>query len=346
MIFKNIFNFIIFIEGINFFTGLALFLCQAITKGRVNVTRKNNVMISHVCMVGFAILISGSFPIGTVVAGSIDPVTLTFFRFLIASFIMWIFLIFTGRMQRFYFKKPMRFILLGACFSFYFVFMFEALKTASPVVTSGIFTLMPFLALCLDFLIFGKRASLRLLVYLIIGAIGTLTLVFKGTFENLMLLKLDYGELVFFFGTLIHAIYALLLPKLRNQEPLSVVTFAVMSGAAAVLLVFFPFRILQTDWSKIPIEVYFSVGYLSIFASIFSLILLTKASETLSSSHFTAYTFSTPFWVALLDYCFLDMKLESYVCVGGVFIFLSLLLLFLHADRFVGGGKACTCNQD
>ncbi len=294
-----------------------------------------NVMMAHVCMIGFSILISGSFSIGTVVAGLIDPVTLTFLRFLIASLIMGVFLLLSGRMQRCHFKKSMRFILLGACFSFYFVFMFEALKTASPVVTSSIFTLMPFLAICLDFLIYGKRARYRMIFYLIIGAIGTLVVVFKGNLEDLFILKLDYGELVFFSGTLIHAVYAVLVPNLRNEEPVSVVTFFVMAGATVVLLVLFPFKIFETDWSKLPTEVYFALGYLSIFASIFSLILLTKASENLSSGHFTAYTLSTPFWVALLEYSFLDRTLESYVFLGGAFIFVSLLFLFLHSDRLL-----------
>jgi drug/metabolite transporter (DMT)-like permease len=111
------------------------------------------------------------------------------------------------------------------------------------------------------------------------------------------------------------------------------VTFAVMVGAMIVLGVLFPNRILQTDWMNLGTEVYLSLLYLSIFASIFSLTLLTKASEHLSSGHFTAYTFSTPFWVAILDYNFLGNRLESYVFLGGAFILLSLVLLFVHSER-------------
>ena len=290
-------------------------------------------MIYHASMVGFALLISGSFPIGTVISNRIDPIALTFMRFLIAAIILGISLIISGKMRRQYLKKPWRFILLGASFSFYFVFMFEALKTASPVATASIFTLLPFLALILDFIIFGNRAGIRLVIYLLIGALGTFIVIFKGLFENFVILNIDYGEMLFFAGTIIHAVYAVLVPKMREGEPAQVVTFAVMAGAAVVLCVLFPHRIIATDWMNLDADIYVSLLYLSVFASIFSLILLTKASEHLSSAHFTAYTFSTPFWVAILDYTFLGHPVEAYVLYGGAFILLSLILLFLHSER-------------
>lgn len=101
-------------------------------------------MISHASMVGFALLISGSFPIGTVISNRIDPISLTFMRFLIAAIILGLLLIFRGKMQLQCLKKPWRFILLGANFSFYIVFIFDALKTVSPVATVSIFTLLLF----------------------------------------------------------------------------------------------------------------------------------------------------------------------------------------------------------
>ena len=51
-------------------------------------------------------------------------------------------------------------------YSFYFIFMFEALETATPVATSSIFTLMPFIAICLDRAFFAKRAGWSLLLSL------------------------------------------------------------------------------------------------------------------------------------------------------------------------------------
>ena len=139
--------------------------------------------------------------------------------------------------------------------------------------------------------------------------------------------------MVFFAGTIIHAVYAVLVPNMREGEPAQVVTFAVMAGAAVVLFVLFPHRIFATDWMNLDADIYVSLLYLSVFASIFSLILLSKASEHLSSVHFTAYTFSTPFWVAFLSYTFLGHPIEAYVFYGGAFILLSLILLFLHAER-------------
>ena len=43
-------------------------------------------------MVLFAILVSGSYPIGAYIANDIDPIALTFIRFLLASVLLAIFL--------------------------------------------------------------------------------------------------------------------------------------------------------------------------------------------------------------------------------------------------------------
>ena len=311
--------------------GLVCLLRHLLAQRINKLPHAKDTMISHASMIGFALLISGSFPIGTVISNRIDPVSLTFMRFLLAASILGISLVAVGKMQRQHFKKPWRFILLGACFSFYFVFMFEALKTAPPVVAASIFTLLPFLAILLDFIIFRKRAGIRLVFYLVLGALGTSIVIFKGAFANLVILNLDYGEILFFAGTMIHAAYAVLVPKMRDGEPAEVVTFAVMAGATVVLCMLFPYRILATDWMDLDTDIYASLLYLSVFASIFSLILLTKASEHLTSGHFTAYTFSTPFWVAILDYTFLGHPMEAYVFWGGALIFVSLVLLFLHS---------------
>ena len=66
----------------------------------------------------------------------------------------------------------------------------------------------------------------------------TSILVFTRNLENLILLKLDYGELDFPCNY-IHEIYAWLHSKLGYQEPVSSAKFALMAGEAAALLVLF-----------------------------------------------------------------------------------------------------------
>ena len=253
-------------------------------------------------MVLFAILISGSFPIGAYISNDIDPIALTFIRFLLASFLLAVFLWRRHMFRREYFKRPWRYFLLGGSFSVYFIFMFEALKTASPISTSSIFTLMPFLAVCLDRAFLGLKTKANIVFYLLVGSAGALVIIFQGSLANLMYLNLSYGEFVFFLGTLSHVSYAVFMPKLRSGEPAIFVTFAVMASASILILLIFPNRIVQTDWAGLGWDMYLCIAYLAIFASIFSFTLLTFASSQLHSGNMTAYTFMTPFWVTLIEF--------------------------------------------
>jgi drug/metabolite transporter (DMT)-like permease len=286
-------------------------------------------LYAHASMVLFSLLVAGSFPIGQVIAYQIDPIALTFLRFLLASVLLGAFLAWRGAFRSADFRPLWRFLLLGGSFSFYFIFMFEALETATPVSTSSIFTLMPFIAICLDRAFFAKRAGWPLLLSLLLGAWGALIVVFRGELSNLLALSLERGEGLFFLGTAAHAFYAVMVPKLRRGESALVFSFGVMVAATLLIFIAAPRPILALDVTQLGAPVYWSLVYLAVFASICSFSCLNYASAYLSSGQLTAYTFLTPFWVALLGLQFLEQKIAPYMMMGGSLILISLIFLLL-----------------
>jgi drug/metabolite transporter (DMT)-like permease len=293
--------------------------------------------LAHFGMMTFSALVAGSFPIGARIAGNIDPIALTFARFCLATVLICIFLLLKKELKTKYFVKFWRYAIIGALFATYFICMFEALKTASPISTSTIFTLMPFMSVCLDRLFFGVQARKRMIFLLLTGALGALIIVFKGSWEQLIALNMSYGEMTFFSGTIAHAAFAILIPKFRRQEPAIFVSFASMLAASALILVVFPAEILTTDWLNLPKEVYFSIIYLGVFATIITFTLLTFASSQLHSGNMTAYTFMTPFWVTLIEFGIFGTALEFYFFQGGILLFIALfLLLRLSPNAMIG----------
>lgn len=283
--------------------------------------------LAHLGMLSFSALVAGSFPIGARIAEDIDPVALTFARFCLATVLIGIFLLLKKELKAAYFLKFWRYLVIGGLFATYFICMFEALKTASPISTSTIFTLMPFMSVCLDRLFFGAQTHKRMLFLLLTGALGTLTIVFKGSWEQMISLNISYGEITFFSGTIAHAAFAILIPKVRNQEPAIFISFASMLSASVVILLIFPTKVSTTDWLNLPIEVYLSIIYLAVFATIITFTLLTFASSQLHSGNMTAYTFMTPFWVTLIEFWLFGTALEFYFFQGGALLFISLFLL-------------------
>jgi drug/metabolite transporter (DMT)-like permease len=92
-------------------------------------------------------------------------------------------------------------------------------------------------------------------------------------------------------------------------------------------LLIFPGKISTTEWLSLPIEVYLSIIYLALFATIITFTLLTFASSQLHSGNMTAYTFMTPFWVTLIEFGLFGTALEVYFFQGGILLFISLFLL-------------------
>ena len=283
--------------------------------------------LAHLGMLTFSALVAGSFPIGARIARDIDPIALTFARFCLATLLIGLFLFLKKDLKTNYFVKFWRYLLIGGLFAIYFICMFEALKTASPISTSTIFTLMPFMSICLDRLFFGVKSGKPMVLLLITGALGTLIIVFKGSLAQLTSLNISYGEMTFFSGTIAHATFAILIPKVRRQEPAIFMSFASMLAASMVIILIFPKRILETDWLTLPNEVYLSIIYLAVFATIITFTLLTFASSYLHSGNMTAYTFITPFWVTLTEFGFFGTTLEYYFFQGGTLLFISLFLL-------------------
>ena len=70
--------------------------------------------------------------------------------------------------------------MLGGLFAFYFVLMFEGLKTAPPVSAAAVFTLTPVMAGGFGWLLLRQIMTPRMALALAIGALGALWVIFRG----------------------------------------------------------------------------------------------------------------------------------------------------------------------
>lgn len=278
----------------------------------------------------FSLIVSGSFAFGKTVAKDIDPITLTALRFSLASLILGGVLLALGRLEGVHYQKPWRFFVLGGLFLSFFVLMFQALQSTSAITTSVIFTTMPLVAAVLDRSIFGRGSSTWVWIALTIGGLGALWVVFEGSWHSARSLALGRGEVLFFIGTASHAAYAVLLPRLRRDEPLYAMTLGVSTAAALLLIVFFAPRIFATPFSQITWHIWSVIAYLAVMATLGTFALITTAAAHLSSAKITAYTYLTPFWVVCLE-AGLGLAFPSFfVLLGAIPIALALIFLFFE----------------
>lgn len=284
----------------------------------------------HLAMLLFSLIVAGSFSFGKIIAGEIDPVALTALRFALAAGILAAILAATGRLKRAHYRHGWRYLVLGGAFVLYFVMMFEALKTATPVSTSAVFTLMPLMAAILDRMLSGRRSTPLVWLALALGGAGALWVVFRGSLAAFLSLDLGWGEFLFLIGTAGHAAYAVLVPKLRRGDPVYAVTLGVTTGGALILTVLFWPRLLATDWASLGLHVWAVLLYLTVFASLGTFSLVTIAAQRLPSAKVTAYTYLTPFWVVALEFALGNGLPGAFTLIGAVAIVGALVILFFE----------------
>lgn len=254
-------------------------------------------MSGHLAMLGFAGLVAGSFSLGAMAANEIDPVALTALRFLLAAVLLLGMAALGPGLRRTHLRAPWRYPLLGALFVAYFVLMFEALKTATPVSTAAVFTLTPLMTAGFGWLILRQRLTPGLAVALGVGALGAVWVIFRADLAALMAFQPGRGEAVFFVGCIAHALLIPLMRRLNRGEPPLVSNSLVITGGLLVLAAVGWRPVLATDWPALPPIVWITVVYLAVAATAMSFALLQHAAMRLPATKVMAYTYLVPSFV-------------------------------------------------
>jgi len=261
------------------------------------VTERAEELRGHAAMLIFSVLIAGSFSFGGRIAGLIDPMALTFVRFAFAAVLLAGLAAAKGRLSRRDFAAPWRYGVLGGLFGFYFVMMFHGLKTAPPVSAAAVFTLTPLMAAGFGWWVMRQSVTRGMAVALAIGGAGALWVIFRGDLAALAAFQLGRGEAIYFLGCVAHALYIPLVPRLNRGERVFAFAAGTMAAGALVLAAAGAGRIAATGWIALPWQVWATLGYLTVFASVASISLLQYASLRLKAAKVMAYTYLTPVFV-------------------------------------------------
>ena len=235
-------------------------------------------------------------------------------------------LFFSKKLKKVDFKKPGRFFVLGLSIVIYFVLMFEALKTASSLSLAVVFTLTPFIALFFEYFL-KKKVTFKGFLAISLGAIGAIWVIFEGNLKNLLAFKIGYGELLFFWGCVGHALYAILIPILNKGENAASQTLGTLSAGFLILILIFTNDVLETNWLSLSPLIWITIIYLATIATAFTFFLIQFAAKRISASKVMAYTYAVPFWVALGEIVINSRFPNSNIIFGGLIIAFALLIL-------------------
>ncbi|MCP3969754.1 MAG: DMT family transporter [Rhodobacteraceae bacterium] len=288
-------------------------------------------LCGHLAMLTFSALIAGSFSLGGMIANEIGPTALNAVRYLLASALMGALVLATGGVPGPALRAPWRYFLLGGLFAVYFVLMFEGLKTAPPVSTAAVFTLTPVMAAGFGWLLMRQVTTMRMGLALAVGAVGALWVVFRADLAAAIALDLGRGEAIYFVGCAFHALFTPMLRFLNRGEGSLVYSFLFMSAGCLLLTLWGWSELLATDWAALRPLVWWTIGYLAVFASAASFFLLQYAARSLPAAKVMAYSYLTPAWVICWEIA-LGHAVPTVLVLGGVGLTLVALAMMLKDE--------------
>lgn len=288
---------------------------------------QNPLVRGHLAMLLFSALVAGSFSLGVRSANFIDPAALNALRFFLASLIIGALVFFGPGVRRQDMQAPWRYFVLGGLFAVYFVTMFEGLKTAPAVSASAVFTLTPVMSALFGWLLLRQITTPRMAVALALAAGGAVWVIFRGDFTAIRAFEIGRGEMIFFVGCVAHALYTPLVRKLNRGEPPLVFTLGMMVAGCLLLSLYGAGSIARTDFAALPLIVWVTIAYVTVFASATTFFLLQYAALNLKSAKVMAYTYLVPAWVIIWEVALGGPLVPVKVLLGMAAVIVALLML-------------------
>lgn len=290
----------------------------------------------HLAMLAFSVVVAGSFLMGGMIANDIAPAAVNALRFASAAVVLMSAALVAGVLggrgpRRSDLAAPWRYMVLGFLFAFYFVCMFEGLKTAPPVAIGAVFTLTPPLTALAAWVILRQRLRADLALALAVGAAGAVWVIFRGDPARLIALDVGRGEAIYLFGCALHAVFTPLMRRWDRGEPRLVSTALVMGSGFGVLLVYGAGDLAATDFAALPGRVWVALAYLVVFASAVAILLLQYGGQRLPASKVMAYSYLTPAWVLLIELA-LGRPGPGLAVLPGIGLIALTQLLLLRED--------------
>lgn len=274
-----------------------------------------------------ALFWAGNFVVGRALHEDILPLTLNFWRWIVALAILLPFTLPSLVQHR---RQLMRLWLLILALAFtgiacFQTFVYLALVTTTAVNALLLLCLSPVLIVVGNWILYNDRATWLQGTGMAIAFTGALMLIAHGDFQSLAALQFGTGDLWMLVAVVMWAVYSLLVKKKPMDLPHTTLLSA--STLVAVLLMF-PVAILTGQLAvAVNSQIVWGIFYVAIFPSVLAFLLWNRGVTLIGPGRTGVFLYLMPVFGAVLSFLFLDEQIQLYQLVGGVLVLGGVIVL-------------------
>jgi len=273
---------------------------------------------------------AGNFVVGrAVVSDQVAPITLSFWRWLLAMLILLPFTIKPMWQQRKIIQAHFWKICFLAILSItaFNSLAYIALQYTTATNATLLNSFIPIFILVITGVFFKDKISSKQILGVLISLAGVFVILTRLDLEIIKVLSINKGDLWMLVATLDWALYSIFLKYLRPEglSPLPFLGIMVIIGTVVLtpLLLLNPFNEAPIIWNDDMIK---ALAYIAIFPSIFAYLAWNYGIQKLGAATGGQFIHLMPLFGALMAVVFLGESIHLYHLLGGACIALGLWL--------------------
>lgn len=292
-------------------------------------------LLGFACAIAATILWSGNFIVARGLSESVGPLSLAFWRWVVAILVLLPFAINPLLAQRAWLKQHFGYLslvsLLGV--TLFNSLIYYAGQTSSAINLSLIAITFPVFILIFSRLFLGEVIGWNKLVGIVLVAAGILLLISKGQWQVLSELSFSQGDIWMLIASIVFAIYSMLIKN--KPAGLSVAAFQLASFIVGLLFLL-PFYLLEL--CLLPMQEFtdstlLSILYIGIFASLLAFILWNKAIAIIGAVNAGMVYYSLPIFSGLLAILILGESISLLHGYSTLLILLGIVLAVVYQPK-------------
>ena len=279
---------------------------------------------------------AGAFIAGKFSIAEFPVFSLVFFRFLIATIVIFIIMIKIEDNWKITKNDLKTFTILGVVGMIgYHVFFFLSLIYTTATNSSLIGATNPIITTILACIFLKDKISYKNIIGIIISLFGVILIATNGDISVLLNFKFNPGDMLMIIAVICWAFNGILSKKaLEVYSPIKITSYAFLTCVILLL----PFVIMEKPWVYLPstsIKGWSSVIYMAIFPSVFGYLIQQISIKKIGPTKTSLYINLVPVFSMILAYLILGESISFIKIVAGILIIIGICINLMNKNAKV-----------